>query len=61
MSLEDERRESGERITEIMEEIMCLVDEALDEVRSVGTPQEIARARTGWLGHIRKVLNGHRP
>ena len=44
------------RIT-ISEEIIDLLDEAMSLVRGVGTPTEIARARSYWLGHIRMSLN----
>lgn len=57
MSLEADRFEAGERILDISEEIIDLLDEAMSLVRMVGTPDEIARARGYWLGHIRMSLN----
>ena len=51
------RFEAGERILEITEEIIDLLEEAMSLVRRVGTPEEIARARSYWLGHIRMSLN----
>ena len=57
MGLEADRFEAGERILEIAEEITELVEEAMGLVRHVGTPTEIARARSYWLGHIRMSLN----
>jgi hypothetical protein len=57
MSLEADRFEAGERILEISEEIIDLLEEAMELVRGVGTPTEIARARSYWLGHIRMSLN----
>ena len=57
MSLEAERFEAGERILDISEEIIDLLEEAMSLVRHVGTPDEIARARSYWLGHIRVSLN----
>ena len=57
MSLESDRFEAGERILAISEEIIDLVEEAMSLVRHVGTPTEIARARSYWLGHIRMSLN----
>jgi hypothetical protein len=57
MSLEADRFEAGVRILEITEEIIDLLEEAMELVRGVGTPTEIARARSYWLGHIRMSLN----
>lgn len=57
MSLEAERFEAGERILAISEEIVDLLEEAMSLVRRVGTPTEIARARSYWLGNIRVSLN----
>jgi len=57
MGLEADRFEAGERILEITEEIIDLLEEAMSLVRHVGTPTEIARARSYWLGHIRMSLN----
>ena len=57
MGLEADRFKAGERILEITEEIIDLVEEAMSLVRRVGTPEEIARARSYWLGHIRMSLN----
>ena len=57
MGLEADRFEAGERILEITEEIIDLLEEAMSLVRHVGTPTEIARARGYWLGHIRMSLN----
>lgn len=57
MGLEADRFEAGERILEISEEIIDLLEEAMSLVRGVGTPTEIARARSYWLGHIRMSLN----
>ena len=57
MGLEADRFEAGERILDITEEIIDLLDEAMTLVRKVGTPEEIARARSYWLGHIRMSLN----
>ena len=57
MSLESDRFTAGERILAISEEIIDLVEEAMSLVRHVGTPTEIARARSYWLGHIRMSLN----
>lgn len=57
MGLEEDRFEAGERILDISEEIIDLLDEAMTLVRKVGTPTEIARARSYWLGHIRMSLN----
>lgn len=57
MGLEADRFEAGERILDISEEIIDLLDEAMVLVRMVGTPDEIARARSYWLGHIRMSLN----
>ena len=51
------RFQAGERILDIKEEIIDLLDEAMSLVRGVGTPTEIARARSYWLGHIRMSLN----
>ena len=55
--LEKERHYAGERILAISEEIVDLLEEAMSLVRHVGTPTEIARARSYWLGHIRMSLN----
>ena len=55
--LEKERHDAGERILAISEEIVDLLEEAMGLVRHVGTPTEIARARSYWLGHIRMSLN----
>lgn len=57
MSLEADRFEAGERLLDITEEIIDLLDEAMGLVRGVGTPDEIARARSYWLGNIRMCLN----
>ena len=57
MGLEADRFEAGERILAISEEIIDLLEEAMSLVRHVGTPTEIARARSYWLGHIRMSLN----
>jgi len=57
MSLEADRHAAGERILEITEEIIDLLEEAMSLVRGVGTPEEIARARSYWLGNIRVSLN----
>ena len=57
MGLEADRFKAGERILEISEEIIDLLEEAMSLVRGVGTPTEIARARSYWLGHIRMSLN----
>ena len=57
MGLEADRFEAGERILDITEEIIDLLEEAMSLVRRVGTPEEIARARSYWLGHIRMSLN----
>lgn len=57
MGLEADRFEAGERILDITEEIIDLLDEAMTLVRKVGTPDEINRARSYWLGHIRMSLN----
>ena len=57
MGLEADRFEAGERILAISEEIIDLVEEAMTLVRGVGTPSEIARARSYWLGHVRMSLN----
>lgn len=57
MGLEADRFEAGERILAISEEIIDLLEEAMGLVRHVGTPTEIARARSYWLGHIRMSLN----
>lgn len=57
MGLEADRFAAGERILEITEEIIDLLEEAMSLVRGVGTPEEIARARSYWLGHIRMSLN----
>ena len=57
MSLEADRFEAGERILAISEEIIDLLEEAMSLVRRVGTPTEIARARSYWLGNIRVSLN----
>lgn len=57
MGLEADRFEAGERILEIGEEIIDLLEEAMSLVRRVGTPEEINRARSYWLGHIRMSLN----
>lgn len=55
--LAKERHNAAERILEISEEIVDLLEEAMGLVRHVGTPTEIARARSYWLGHIRMSLN----
>lgn len=55
--LANERHDAGERILAISEEIIDLVEEAMSLVRHVGTPTEIARARSYWHGHIRTSLN----
>ena len=55
--LEKERHDAAERILAISEEIVDLLEEAMGLVRHVGTPTEIARARSYWLGHIRMSLN----
>jgi len=55
--LANERYYAGSRILAISEEIIDLLDEAMSLVRGVGTPTEIARARSYWLGHIRMSLN----
>jgi len=55
--LANERYYAGTRILAISEEIIDLLDEAMSLVRGVGTPTEIARARSYWLGHIRMSLN----
>jgi hypothetical protein len=55
--LANERYYAGTRILAISEEIIDLLDEAMSLVREVGTPTEIARARSYWLGHIRMSLN----
>ena len=57
MGLEADRFEAGVRILAISEAIIDLVEEAMSLVRGVGTPTEIARARSYWLGHIRMSLN----
>ena len=57
MGLEADRFEAGERILEIGEEIIDLLEEAMSLVRRVGTPEEISRARSYWLGNIRISLN----
>lgn len=55
--LAKERHNAAERILAISEEIVDLLEEAMGLVRHVGTPTEIARARSYWLGHIRMSLN----
>ena len=57
MSLEADRFDAGERILAISEEIIDLLEEAMGLVRHVGTPEEISRARSYWLGNIRVSLN----
>ena len=57
MSLEADRAKASARILAIGEEIEALLEEAMAQLRHVGTPTEIARARSYWLGNIRCSLN----
>ena len=47
------RFQAGERILEIKEEIIDLVQEAMDLMRYEGTDTERERARGYWYAHIR--------
>jgi hypothetical protein len=51
------RFEAGERILAIKDEIIELLQEAMDMVREQGTDTERARARSYWYGHIRMSLD----
>jgi len=51
------RFQAGERILEIKEEIIDLVQEAMDLMRYEGTDTERERARGYWYGHIRTALD----
>ena len=51
------RFEAGERILNIKDEIIELLQEAMDLVREQGTDTERARARSYWYGHIRMSLD----
>ena len=55
--LAKERNDAAERILAISEEIVDLLEEAMGLVRHVGTPTELARARSYWLANIRISLN----
>lgn len=55
--METKRKRSGERVLQISEEIQALVEEAMELVSGVGTPIEIARARSYWLAQIRMAVN----
>ena len=51
------RFEAGERILNIKDEIIELLQEAMDLVREHGTDTERSRARSYWYGHIRTSLD----
>ena len=51
------RFQAGERILEIKEEIIDLVQEAMDLMRYEGTDTERERARGYWYAHIRLALD----
>ena len=51
------RFEAGERILNIKDEIIELLQEAMDMVREQGTDGERNRARSYWYGHIRTSLD----
>ena len=51
------RFEAGERILNIKDEIIELLQEAMDLVREQGTDTERSRARSYWYGHIRTSLD----
>jgi hypothetical protein len=51
------RFQAGERILEIKEEIIDLVQEAMDLMRYEGTDTERERARSYWYAHIRTALD----
>ncbi len=51
------RFQAGERILEIKEEIIDLVQEAMDLMRYEGTDTERERARSYWYAHIRLALD----
>jgi len=51
------RFQAGERILEIKEEIIDLVQEAMDLMRYEGTDTERERARGYWYAHIRTALD----
>ena len=51
------RFEAGERILNIKDEIIELLQEAMDLVREQGTDTERSRARAYWYGHIRTSLD----
>jgi hypothetical protein len=53
----DKTTASG-RIMEIADEMNSLLEEAMGLVRQVGSPTDIARARSYWLGHIRIAIGG---
>jgi hypothetical protein len=51
------RFEAGDRILNIKDEIIELLQEAMDLVREHGTDTERSRARSYWYGHIRTSLD----
>jgi hypothetical protein len=51
------RFEAGERILEIKEEIIDLLQAAMDLMREQGTDTERERARGYWYAHIRTALD----
>ena len=51
------RFEAGERILEIKEEIIDLLQEAMDLMRIEGSDTERERARSYWYAHIRMSLD----
>lgn len=53
------RSEAGERILDIKDEIIELLQEAMDLVREHGTDSERGRARSYWYGHIRTSLDNN--
>ena len=56
--MRNERHLGHDRLIEIRDEMNDLLEEAMGIVRNVGTPTDIARARSYWLGHIRIALGG---
>lgn len=56
--MRNERIAASDRLLEIRDRMNDLLDEAMGIVRTVGTPTDIARARSYWLGHIRIALGG---